>query len=83
MPDGDAELLRALEQVLAPLARLAVARGLRFAATEELFKRAFVRAARAAHAGSSGGRDVSRVSTATGLTRREVARLSAAHECPT
>jgi len=80
-PDGDAAVLHALEQVFAPLARLAVARGLRFAAAEELFKRAFVQAARAAHAGSAGHRDVSRISTATGLNRREVARLSA--EVPT
>jgi Family of unknown function (DUF6502) len=49
---------------------------MRFAVAEDLFKRAFVQAARAAHAGAGGARDVSRVATTTGLTRREVSRLS-------
>ena len=74
--DGEASLVQAFEVLLAPLARLAVARGMRFAVAEEVFKRAFVQAARTAHAGASGMRDVSRVATTTGLTRREVTRLS-------
>ena len=74
--DGEASLVQAFDALLAPLARLAVARGMRFAVAEEVFKRAFVQAARTAHAGASGMRDVSRVATTTGLTRREVTRLS-------
>ena len=43
------QLLRdAAEAVLAPLARLCVSSGLPFAQAEELFKRAYVRAAREA-----------------------------------
>ena len=74
--DGEASLMQAFDALLAPLARLAVARGMRFAVAEEVFKRAFVHAARTAHAGAGGTRDVSRVATTTGLTRREVTRLS-------
>lgn len=71
-------LLEALEAVLVPLARLAVARGLPFAQAEELFKRAYVRAAREARrtTGAATSRDVSQVSVATGLSRREVTRIS-------
>jgi hypothetical protein len=73
---SEAALSQAFDALLAPLARLAVARGMRFAVAEELFKHAFVHAARSAHGGASGTRDVSRVATTTGLTRREVTRLS-------
>lgn len=72
---NDAALTAAIEQLLAPLARLAVARGLAFPTFKELLKQEFVRAARLAHPGG-GARDVSRIATATGLTRREVTRLS-------
>jgi hypothetical protein len=47
-----------------------------FGMAEELFKRAYVAAARDAQVGAGGKRDISRVSTATGLTRREVARIT-------
>ena len=72
-------LLQALEAVLQPLARLCVDQGLAFDPVEEALKQAYVEAARQAKraAGSSGTRDVSQVSMATGLSRREVARLSA------
>lgn len=78
MDKRDELLLPALEALLVPLARLCVAHGLAHAPVEELLKRAFVRAARDARqaAGASGARDVSQVATATGLSRREVARLS-------
>ena len=78
MDKRDELLLQALEALLVPLARLCVAHGLPHAPVEEQLKRAFVRAAREARqaAGGSGARDVSQVATATGLTRREVARLS-------
>ncbi len=81
-------LLDAAEAVLAPLARLCVAQGLPFAQAEELFKRAFVRAARDARREGGApearsdrdtprGRDVSQVSLATGINRREVTRITA------
>jgi Family of unknown function (DUF6502) len=69
----------AAQAVLAPLARLCVAQGLPFAQAEELFKSAYVRAARDARreAGAPAARDVSQVSMATGINRREVTRISA------
>jgi len=70
-----AALLRACKAVMAPLARLAVARGLRHGELDELLRAAFVEAARDAHADVLPHRAVSRVSAATGLNRREVARL--------
>lgn len=73
-PSVDAALLRALESVLEPAARLAVAHGLPFAAIEEVFKRAFVGAARKVSAEPASS-TVSSVAIATGLTRREVTRL--------
>jgi len=77
---GGAALSAAIAALLRPIAELAVARGLPFAAVEELFKAAFVDAARRAQPESAGGRIVSRVATATGLTRREVTRLVDAGE---
>ena len=74
---GGAALSGALAALLAPLAELAVARGVPFAAVEEMFKAAFVDAARRAQPESAGPRVVSRIATATGLTRREVTRLVA------
>ena len=74
------QLLRdAAEDILVPLARLCVSQGLPFAQAEELFKRAYVRAARDSRrdAGAASARDVSQVSVATGISRREVTRLSA------
>jgi hypothetical protein len=69
-------LFEALAQLLAPVARLAVARGLPYAATEELLKRAFVSAASDAHPGLAAHRKVSRIATTTGINRREVTRLT-------
>jgi hypothetical protein len=77
-PEAAEALQRALESLLAPIAQLAVAHGLPFPAAEELFKRAYVDAARSAQASAPGQRDVSRVSIATGLNRREVTRLTEA-----
>jgi hypothetical protein len=70
-------LQEALQQLLAPVARLAVARGLPYAATQELLKSAFVEAASAAHPGLAAHRKVSRIATTTGINRREVTRLTA------
>ncbi|HSC63945.1 MAG TPA: DUF6502 family protein [Caldimonas sp.] len=72
--DGTA-LAAALASLLEPIAVLAVSRGLPFTAVEDLLKAAFVETARRAQPESAGQRIVSRVATATGLTRREVTRL--------
>jgi Family of unknown function (DUF6502) len=77
-PEADEALQRALEALLTPLAQLAVAHGLAFPAAEELFKRAYVDAARSTQGGAAAQRDISRVSMATGLNRREVTRLTEA-----
>ena len=75
-PEAQA-LQQALTQLLSPVARLSVARGLPFVQVEELLKRAFVDAASAAHPGLPEHRKVSRISTSTGINRREVTRLTA------
>jgi hypothetical protein len=80
MPESatDAEpqaLQDALRAVLAPLAQLAVAQGLPYAALESALKQAVVQAAAAAHPQVAPHRSVSRISTATGINRREVTRL--------
>lgn len=72
---GAAALTLALRQVLMPLAQLALARGVPHATLEELLKQALVEAADQAHADLPPHRRVSRVSTATGIHRREVSRL--------
>jgi hypothetical protein len=69
-------LTQAVRQLLEPLAALAIARGVPFATVEELLKTAFVDAARAAHPDVPSHRTVSRISTATGINRREVARIT-------
>lgn len=70
-----AALLEALRTLLLPLARLAVARGLPVRDVEEQLRAAFVAAAREAQPAGAPARQVSRIATATGLTRREVTRL--------
>ena len=70
-----AALLEALRTLLLPLARLAVARGLPVRDVEEQLRSAFVAAAREAQPAGAPARQVSRIATATGLTRREVTRL--------
>jgi hypothetical protein len=71
----DAALQAALVRLLAPLAQLAVARGVPFAVVDEMMREAFVSSAHAAHPGLPEHRRASRVSAATGLNRREVNRL--------
>ncbi|HEY0821857.1 MAG TPA: hypothetical protein VGD46_23985 [Rhizobacter sp.] len=72
-PDVSA-VLAACRALLTPLAELAIARGLHHADLDELLRAAFVDAALAAHPDVTPHRAVSRVSTATGLHRREVSR---------
>lgn len=71
-------LATALRQLLAPLARLALAQGVTHATLDELMKQALVDAADQAHAALPPHRRVSRITTATGIHRREVTRLVAA-----
>lgn len=74
-PHANAALQAALARLLAPLAQLAVARGVPFAVLDEMLRAAFVGSAHAAHPGLPEHRRASRVSAATGLNRREVNRL--------
>ena len=77
-------VLDALDGVYAPLAQLCIAKGIRIRAVEDRLRAAFVTAAREAHPVQASTRLTSRISAATGLTRREVARLESqpdrAHE---
>lgn len=66
---------RTASRLLHPLARLCLANGVAFAAVAELLKQAFVQEAAALQPGAPTHGTVSRISTATGLTRREVTRL--------
>lgn len=68
-------LLAVLEQLLSPLARLCLAKGIPIQAAEEVLRRSYVQAATEDCAGLNPSRLTSRISTMTGLTRREVARL--------
>lgn len=74
-PAEDDALQQAFERLLVPLAQLAVARGVPYAAIDEILRRAFVKVAHAAHDGLPEHRRASRISAATGLHRREVNRL--------
>ena len=68
-------LLEAVGNVLSPLAKLCLAKGITIQMIEERLREAFVRAARQAHSDLPSGRMTSRISATTGLTRREIARL--------
>jgi hypothetical protein len=82
LPDAASQdaLQAAFGRLLAPLARLAVARGLPFAVLDEMLRAAIVAAAHASHPGLPPHRRVSRISASTGLNRREVTRLLAAQD---
>lgn len=69
-------LQEALAGLMASVARLSVARGVPYAAVEEQLRMAFVQAAARAHPGLPEHRKVSRISTTTGINRREVTRLT-------
>lgn len=70
-------LVAVLGQLFAPVARLCLGKGVSVQAVEETLRLAFVAAARSSCAGVNPERLTSRISTMTGLTRREVARLQA------
>ena len=72
----DSALSRTLNRLLIPLARLCLANGITFATADEVLKRAFVQEANALQPGAPEHGKVSRISTATGINRREVTRLT-------
>src|ERR1039457_6239252 len=72
----DTALFRTLSRLLGPLARLCLANGITFATAEEVLKRAFVQEANSLQPGAPEHGMVSRISTATGINRREVTRLT-------
>ena len=72
----DAALIGALSRLLLPLARLCLTNGVAFAAVEDILKQAFVQEADVLQPGAPSHGTVSRISTATGLSRREVTRLT-------
>lgn len=74
-PDTQQALADALQAVLRPLAELVIAQGLPFAVVQETLKRTLVDAARDGQPDPTARRMVSRISNATGLSRREVTRL--------
>lgn len=71
----DTVIAKVLGRILAPLARLCLANGITFSTVEEILKRVFVQEADALQPGMPMHGTVSRISTTTGLTRREVTRL--------
>jgi hypothetical protein len=73
-------LLQALDSLMLPLAQLCVGKGVPIQAAEERLRRAFVEAARRSSDGANPQRLTSRISTLTGLTRREVARIQSLNE---
>lgn len=75
-------LLVALRAVLAPVAQLCVAKGIRIQTFGEMVRGAFVSAAIEAHPALTSGRIASRISATTGLTRREVTRLAKERKPP-
>lgn len=79
---ADDSVAAALARLLAPIAQLVVAKGLPYAAVDEMLRRAVVAGAHAAHPGLPEHRRTSRISAATGLNRREVDRLLAALAAP-
>ncbi|PUE29444.1 hypothetical protein B9Z39_05100 [Limnohabitans sp. JirII-29] len=68
-------LLAAIGHLLKPFATLCLAKGVPIQAIEELVRHAYVEAAKQACEGDNPERLTSRISTMTGLTRREVGRI--------
>jgi hypothetical protein len=72
---ANSALYWAIGRLLEPVARLCLAHGITFAVVEELFKRAFVQEVVSLQPEAPEHGIVSRISTATGINRREVTRL--------
>ena len=76
-------LFDALSSILAPVTQLAVARGVAFGELQELLKKSLVQAAAAVpHPGVAAHRRISRISTSTGIHRRDVSRLMSPEQEP-
>lgn len=73
---GNSVLDRVLNRLLSPVARLCLRHGITFAAAAEKLKLAFVHEAGALNPETAEHGMVSRISTATGINRREVTRLT-------
>ena len=71
----DAVSVRILNLFLVPLVRLCLANGITFVTVKDVLKRALVHETIALHPNAPMHGTVSRVSTATGINRREVAQL--------
>ncbi len=67
-------LVQAIVAVLTPLAQLCTAKGVPIQEVESRLRGAFVQAARQAHPNTGSKPNISWISAATGLTRREVSR---------
>ena len=76
----DTALFSTLSRLLVPIARLCLANGITFATADEVLKRAFVQEASALQPEATEHGKVSRISTATGINRREVTRLTQLEE---
>lgn len=72
----DAPLINILKRLLAPLARLCLANGITYATINEVVKQVLVEEAGALQPGMPEHGKVSRISTATGINRYEVTRLT-------
>ena len=68
-------LLTALRQILEPMIQLCLVKGVSIQAMDEVLRQAFVQVATWECASLKSSRLTSRISTMTGLTRREVARI--------
>jgi hypothetical protein len=72
---NQAPLSDPLNRLFTPLARLCLANGMTFAEAENMLKQSFIQEARALNPDLPQHGMVSRLSTATGISRREVTRL--------
>ncbi len=74
MDHSSTVLSKAIYQLLKPLVRLLLRNGIAFNALSELLKKLYIEVAEAEFAISGKKQSVSRISTLTGLTRKEVSR---------
>ena len=70
-----AALLETFRTLLRPMAQLAISKGVSYASLDELLRATLVESAKRQFSGTPAHGLVSRISTATGLNRREVTRL--------
>lgn len=70
-----AALIETFRTLLRPMAQLAISKGVSYASLDELLRATLVESAKCQFSGTPAHGLVSRISTATGLNRREVTRL--------